>query len=294
MKKIISILIVIGLLFPNLVFAQTKAYLTIKVNVSGVKITINDKSYGEASPDEPILEEFKSGNYKITASKYGYKSDTKNVILKSGESRQITFELAPPDKFEVDKDKDKGIIGVEYGSLTIVVRKGGKLVPAKVYIDETFADNAPTTINKLYVGTHDIKVSYKYDKKYKTINIKKNDKKTLDIELLNFGSLSVSATVDGESIKAKIFLDDEYVNMSPCKIKSISEGQHKVRLTFQRYSETEFVKIYPDTEKKLNIDFDPKSEINLFSSISNIEYNPMCQNSCPLKRHKKEDENGQI
>jgi len=275
MKKVISVLIVIGLLFPNIVFAQTssKAYLTIKVNVSGVTITINSKSYGEASPDEPILEEFKSGNYKITASKYGYKTDIKNIILQPDESRQISFELALPDKFEIDKDKDKGIIGVEYGSLTIVVRKGGKLVPAKIYVNDTFADNAPTTINKLFVGKHDIKVSYKQDEKYRTINIDKNDKKTLDIELLNFGSLSISTTVDGESVKAKIFLDGEYVNASPHVIKTISEGQHKVRLTYQNYSETKFVKIYPDTEKKLSVDFNPKSEINLTSSISGIKYN---------------------
>ena len=275
MKKIISVLIVIGLLFPNIVFAQTstKAYLTIKVNVSGVTITIDGKSYGETSPDEPILEEFNSGNYKITASKYGYKTDTKNIILQPYESREIIFELALPEAFEIDKDKDKGIIGVEYGSLTIVVRKGGKLVPAKVYIDDSFADNAPTTINKLYVGKHDIKVSYKQDEKFKTININKNEKRALDIELLNFGSLSVSTTVDGESVKAKIYLDGEFVNTTPHEINTISEGQHKVKLTYQKHTETQYVEIYPDTEKKLNIDFNPKSEIHLTSSISGIKYN---------------------
>ena len=211
MKKIISIIVILGLLIPNILFAQTqsKAYLTIKVNVNGVEIKINGESFGIASTDEPIIEELKSGNYIISASKKDYKTDIKNILLREGDSRQITFELAKPQEFEVDKDKDKGIIGVEYGSLTVVVKKKGKLVPAKVYIDDKFADNAPVTINKLTVSVHDIRVSYKGLEKYKEIYIKKDKKKIVEIELVTTSKVDIESKFNETNLE----IDNQNFNL---------------------------------------------------------------------------------
>ena len=203
MKRLIIIVVIIALLLPEILSAQiyNNAYLTIKVNIDSVKITINNAYYGYASPEKPIIEELKTGFYTIRASKKGYKEETKVINLKPGDSSEIIFKLQRPDDFEVDKDKEEGIIGVEYGSMTVVVKMKGELVPAKVYIDNKFADNAPVSIKKLFSGVHEVTVEYKGYKKEEKVTIQRDSRKVYEIELLSTSKISIESKTKDITLK---------------------------------------------------------------------------------------------
>lgn len=203
MKKVIVIVLIFAILLPEFLSAQiyNNAYLTIKVNVSNVKIRINNAYYGYASPDEPIIEELNAGNYTIKAFKDGYKEETKVINLKPGDSSEIIFKLQRPEDFEVDKDKEEGIIGVEYGSMTVVVKMKGELVPAKVYIDNKFADNATVSVKKLFSGVHEVRVEYKGYKKEEKVTIQKDSRKIVEIELFSTSNISIESKTKDTTLK---------------------------------------------------------------------------------------------
>lgn len=239
-------------------FAQQIGYLKIKVNETAT-IYLNNRNLGDYGPNEEILREVPLGTSQVKVMKDGYETQTKNVTISvANEIKEISFLLQRPQSFQVEKDVTGSSVSVEYGELTVITKLSGSLVPAKVYVDGKFADNAPVKLSKLFVGIHTIEVDYNSIKKSKTISIEKNKKDVLEIELLITSQVTFRTDISG--VEGYIDSDDKFGIPS---VKFITSGEKTLTFTSEGYYSVS-KKIFIDGASKYTV------SVNLATDLPTI------------------------
>lgn len=69
------------------------ATLELSVNVEGAELSVDDLDVGETPLDQPLV--VNAGKRKISASKSGYGTVTKVVVVAGGDKKQLSLELKP-------------------------------------------------------------------------------------------------------------------------------------------------------------------------------------------------------
>jgi hypothetical protein len=257
-RVLVILIFCIGLFQPDL-FGQTKGYLKIIVNVQSVSVAIDGKSIGIVNPNELVIKEVTIGTHQVKASREGYQSQTKEIVISSSnEVKEITFELSKPQKFEVKKDVTSGTLGVDYGGVNVVVKYKGELVPAKVYIDDKFADNAPVNIKRLFAGDHTVRVIYNSIEKANYLKIEQNKINNLEIELVSKCNLDFTS----QQTDIRGIVDNTTTINIPTSFK-IDEGYHTLG-----FSKTGFFEATTNASFSSNNNYEIK--INLSKSLPYI------------------------
>ena len=159
-------------------------YLKIKVNLESVQVFLDGEYLGVLNANEPLIKEVRAGLHKVTATKTAYKTQTKEVILQAGQVKEVIFEIVKPARWEIEKNVESELVKAEYGGLTVAVKRNGELVPAKVFLDDVFADIAPLTINKALVGKHSVRAEYESLSRSQEALVTRNEISLVEIELL--------------------------------------------------------------------------------------------------------------
>lgn len=244
-RVVILLLTIVSFCYSS--FAQQIGYLKIKVNETAT-IYLNNRNLGDYGPNEQILKEVPLGTSQIKVMKDGYETQTKNVtITVANEIKEISFLLQRPQSFQVEKDVSGSSVSVEYGELTVITKLSGSLVPAKVFVDGKFADNAPVKLSKLFVGIHTIEVDYNSFKKSRTISIEKNKKDVLEIELLTASQVTFKSDLSG----VEGWLEDGKRFSIP-SVQLISAGEKTLSFSSEDYFYAS-KKLFIDGESKYNI-----------------------------------------
>jgi hypothetical protein len=239
--------------------AQQIGFIKIKVNETAT-IYLNNKNLGDLSPNEQILKEVQLGTHQIKVMKEGYETQIQNIQISiQNEIKELTFVLSRPQSFKVDKDVSGRNLNVEYGELTVITKYSGSLVPAKVYVDDIYADNAPVKLASLFVGRHSIMTEYNSIKKTKYVDILKNNKNVLEIEMLSFSQVEFSSSIEDISV----VIDGSKEITIPSQ-QNLSFGIHHLKISKQNYIPIE-KEISVDGESKYNV------LINLNQNYPNIE-----------------------
>ena len=204
------------IIFPEM--QQTHAHIV----VSGEEIYI-DNEYKGKYIWEGYLELGKT--YVMESKKTGHSSSPIEYTLVYHGTNVGSIDL--PDPTPV------------YGSLEITSGP----VSATVFIDGKEIGRTPQSIEQIIVGEHEVYIrTNDYTSAVKKVNVSKGTLSSLYFET-PCGSLSVTSTPSN----AKLYIDDEYVGVTPMYIPDISAGYHNIKVeesskTYQPYIISE--KIY--------------------------------------------------
>jgi hypothetical protein len=172
---------------------------------TGAEVYLDDSSEGIT----PItLKDVTVGYHKVKVIKEGYRSETSNIYLGAGITKELGISLKP-------------IIG----SIAVSSTPPG----ASVYLDDVYM-NAITTcmLSEVVVGQHTIKLTKSgYFDVIRLVSVSVGETVYLHENLAGYGSLSISTNPSG----ASVYLDGNYKGETPTNISKVVVGNHTIKLT---------------------------------------------------------------
>jgi len=194
--------------------------ISITTTPSGAEVYL-DNSFAGITPI--TLKDVTVGLQHIKVSKEGYHSQTSEIYLSAGKTRELNIELKPIT-----------------GSIFVSSTPSG----ASVYLDNVYMKaNTTCMLSKVVVGQHTIKLT-KSDYFDFISNVSVSDSSTptyLHENLTGYGSIDISSDPDG----AKVYLDGKYTGeTTPANISKVALGNHTIKLTkFGYFNATENVSV---------------------------------------------------
>ena len=135
-----------------------------------------------------------------------------------------------------------------YGSLKIT----STLPDATIYLDGKNIGKTPYEMSQILIGEHRVSVKYKnYNSPTKSVNICKGQKEEVHFEIPH-GSLALTSNPP----EAKIYIDGQYVGVTPKYIPALWPGNHTVKFEYNNHwyeSETKTVTIAHDKHSELSL-----------------------------------------
>ena len=184
----------------------------INTTPSGAKVYL-DNSPKETTPI--TLKNVTVGYHRIKVIKDGYHSETREIHLCAGKTKEMNIELTPLT-----------------GSIAVFSTPSG----ASVYLDDEYKkkDTTPCLLSEIVVGLHSIKLT-KSDCFDKIIPVSVSVDKTLPlhVNLTWCGSLDISS----DPLGASVFVDGNYTGETPKNISKVAVGNHSIKLTRSGYED---------------------------------------------------------
>jgi archaellum component FlaG (FlaF/FlaG flagellin family) len=176
----------------------------INTTPSGAKVYLDD-SYKGITPT--TLEDVTVGYHRIKVIKDGYHSETQEIYLCAGKTKERNIELTPLT-----------------GSIAVFSTPS----EASVYLDDEYTKDTPCLLSEVVVGSHTIMLT-KSDCFDKIIPVSVSDGKALHVHvnLTWCGSLDIFSDPPG----ASVFVDGNYTGETPMNISKVAEGNHSIKLT---------------------------------------------------------------
>jgi hypothetical protein len=182
--------------------------------------SVTAECHGEPAGYTPVLiTDLRAGMYTVVLKAEGYEKFRESVEVVAGETTPYTFTMTP----------------LPPGSINLNSMPKG----ASVFLDGNPAGATPVLLPDLSQGKHRIvlKAEGYYDLTRK-VNVQSGKTKLVNAKLRpipsGFGNLSVNSTPQG----ASIFLDGEYVGITPALLEHLTQGKHLMTLNLTGYRDT--------------------------------------------------------
>ena len=190
------------------------AYLDVTVNVKGSEITIGGKVFGTYPLKEKIKVE--PGPHTMSVSADGYKSSSKDIVVPSGATMTVDFELVEVVKWanlRVESDVPKAI----------------------VVLDGKEKGKAPWE-GKVKAGKHAVEIKAKgYKKEVSEVVLESDEERQLTLNPPITGKparLQIKANVEG----AEVFIEGKKTGVIPIKALKLPAGVARVKVMAPGYA----------------------------------------------------------
>ena len=190
-------------------------FLAISSEPTDADIYIDGKHYGKTNN---VITDLVVGSHDLKLEKEGYATLTKTFVTTKGETLKLNETLQA-----VSKQKVHLIVKADQENAT-------------VYIDDEPLGTKEASKLLMQGSTHTwmIKCNMYHTE---TGSVTLDERTVIDKKLRpNFGYLNVSTTPEQG---AKVFVDEEYVGLSPVKTDKLKSGSHSVRVMKDMYKMTE-------------------------------------------------------
>ncbi len=160
------------------------------------------------------------------------------------------------------------------GSISINSQPGG----AEVYLNEKFIgvtnEDAPLQIENMLEGKYHLKFirgGY-YDWQGEISVLAKMDRSVKVSLIAKPGSMNIYSAPDG----AEIFVDNNFIGITPMSLKKVAEGEHEIRLVkknFKEWTQRVVVRSFQPTDVKATLEVSPGIlTVNSFPSGASIYF----------------------
>ena len=190
-------------------------FLAISSEPTDADIYIDGKHYGKTNN---VITDLAVGTHELKLEKEGYSTVTKTFVTTKGETLKLNETLQA-----ISNKKVHLIVKADQENAT-------------VYIDDEPLGTKEASKLFMLGSSHTWMIKCNmYHTESGTVNL--NDRTVIDKKLRpNYGFLNISTTPEQD---AKVFVDEEYVGLSPVKTDKLKSGTHTVRVMKDMYKMAE-------------------------------------------------------
>lgn len=245
---IISILVFLFFILFNTSQAQTlkNGSLSIESTPRGARVYLDSEYKGDTPLD---IRNLPAGQYSIKMNLEGFQDWTTTVIVLPILTVKISAEL-------VAKESDKN------GSVSVNSTPQG----ARVYLDNGYKGNTPINLREVPVGRHTLRITLAgYEEWVSDINVLSSRVERISVDLKpqkEYGSISFNSTPQG----ADIYLDGDYVGLTPLNLQNIFVGNYTVNILSSGYEEwIDEVAVSAQKTSRVNANLSPRPNYGIIS-----------------------------
>ena len=175
------------------------------------------------------------GIYTVKGKKERYLSQTKQLEVKAGQSRQISLHL-------------KG----KKGAADIITSP----MKATVYLDDQKKGQSPLSLNNLLVGDYSLRLEKQgYGTVQKNLSIRHDTTITIEQKLPQKREIRLSSNPEG----AKILINNQHRGSTPTRL-TLPYGQHQVKLVYQGSEEKAQINVQEEGKNDFEIELSSHRE----------------------------------
>ena len=180
-------------------------FLAISSEPSEANVYVDGKDYGKTTA---FITDLAEGNHTLKLEKQGYVTITKNIVIKKGETSKL----------------DETLQTISSQRTYIIVKTDNP--DALIYIDDEPINTGEASKSVNIGSTHTYKIECKlYHAETGTVTV--NERTVIEKKLRpNFGYINVTTSPESG---AKVFVDGDYIGLSPIKTDKLASGSHTVR-----------------------------------------------------------------
>ena len=201
--------------YVPLVSESEYGFLAISSEPSAADIYIDGKYYGKTNN---VITDIVAGNHELKLEKEGYVTVTKTIVVTKGETLKVNETLQT-----VSSQKAHLIVRADQEN-------------AMIYIDDELLGVKEASRIFKFGTTHTWMIKCNmYHTESGSVTL--NERTVIDKKLRpNYGFLNISTTPEQG---AMVFVDEEYVGLSPVKTDKLKSGSHSVKVMKDMYKMTE-------------------------------------------------------
>ena len=180
-------------------------FLAISSEPSEADVYVDGKDYGKTTA---FITDLAEGNHTLKLEKQGYITVTKNIVITKGETLKL----------------DETLQTISSQRTYIIVKTDNP--DALIYIDDEPINTGEASKSVNIGSTHTYKIECNlYHTETGTVTV--NERLTIDKKLRpNYGYINVTTSPESG---AKVFVDGDYIGLSPIKTDKLASGSHTVR-----------------------------------------------------------------
>ncbi len=190
-------------------------FLAISSEPDEAEIYIDGKYYGKTPS---FITDLEDGTHSLRLSKDAYVDIIKDIVIIKGETLKLNEKL-----HDINSQRTYLIVKADQSN-------------AMIYIDDKPISTGEASVPVMMGTTHTYKIEYNlYHTETGSVTI--SERTTIEKQLRPaFGYLNISTTPEQG---AKVFVDGEYIGISPIKTDKIESGSHTVRVMKESYNMAE-------------------------------------------------------
>lgn len=231
----IPILVLIFFLICNSAYGQQLKYgsLSVESYPRGAKVFLDNEYKGDTPLD---LKNLATGQYTLRMVLDGYQDWTTTVVVLPILTVRISADLTPKDK-------------VTEGSISVNSNPQG----ARVYLDNEYKGDTPLNIRNVTTGRHTVRIALAdYQEWIGDVTVLSSRVERISVDLKpqeEHGSISINSNPQG----ADIYLDGDYVGLTPINLQNIPAGNYRVNILSSDYEEwVEEIHVSPKKTARIN------------------------------------------
>ena len=217
-------------------------FLAISSEPSEADVYVDGKHYGKTTT---VVTDLAEGNHTFKLEKQGYLTVTKNIVITKGETLKLN-----------------DILQTISSQRTYIIVKTDQ-PDARIYIDDNLKNTGEHAESVIIGSTHTYKIECNlYHTETGTVTV--NERMTIDKKLRPaFGYINVSTTPEQG---AKVFVNGEYLGLSPIKSDKLKSGSHTVMVMKDMFKMTEKSFVVNDGQTT-------NATLNMSSNFVNVTIN---------------------
>ena len=217
-------------------------FLAISSEPSEADVYVDGKNYGKTMA---FITNLSAGTHELKLQKQGYITITKNIVIQKGETLKL----------------DETMQTVSSQRTYLIVK--ADQADALIYIDDEPINTGEASKSVNIGSTHTYRIECNlYHEESGTVTV--NERVTIDKKLRpNFGYINVTTSPESG---AKVYVDGEYLGLSPIKTDKLKSGSHAVRVMKDMFKMTE--KSFTVTDGQTT-----NANINMSANFVNVTVN---------------------
>ena len=217
-------------------------FLAISSEPSEADVYVDGKHYGKTTT---VVTDLAEGNHTFKLEKQGYLTVTKNIVITKGETLKLNETMQT-----VSSQRTYLIVKADQPD-------------ARIYIDDNLKNTGEHAESVIIGSTHTYKIECNlYHTETGTVTV--NERMTIDKKLRPaFGYINVSTTPEQG---AKVFVNGEYLGLSPIKSDKLKSGSHTVMVMKDMFKMTEKSFVVNDGQTT-------NATLNMSSNFVNVTIN---------------------
>ncbi len=190
-------------------------FLAVSSEPSEADVYVDGKHYGKTTT---VVTDLAEGNHTLKLEKQGYLTVTKNIVITKGETLKLNDTLQT-----ISSQRTYIIVKTDQPD-------------ARIYIDDNLKNTGEHAESVIIGSTHTYKIECNlYHTETGTVTV--NERMTMEKKLRPaFGYISVSTSPEQG---AKVFVNGEYLGLSPIKSDKLKSGSHTVMVMKDMFKMTE-------------------------------------------------------
>ena len=217
-------------------------FLAISSEPSEADVYVDGKHYGKTTT---VVTDLAEGNHTLKLEKQGYLTVTKNIVITKGETLKLNETMQT-----VSSQRTYLIVKADQPD-------------ARIYIDNNLKNTGEHAESVIIGSTHTYKIECNlYHTETGTVTV--NERMTIEKKLRPaFGYINVSTTPEQG---AKVFVNGEYLGLSPIKSDKLKSGSHTVMVMKDMFKMTEKSFVVNDGQTT-------NATLNMSSNFVNVTIN---------------------